>query len=72
MERPALRPGARLSLPVPPSVAAARCTLGQGAISERGSKMDAGFFRVSGNAGIWGEVRGLSVKPGRRPELGTG
>lgn len=46
------RTGVRLSLLVPPSVAVARCTLGLGAISERGGKMDAGFFRVSRSAGI--------------------
>ena len=62
MERRALRPGARLSLAVAPSVAAARCTLGLGAISERGSKMDAGFFRVSRNAGTWGVVGGVIRK----------
>lgn len=33
--------------------------------------MDAGFFRVSISAGIWGEVRSLSLRPGRRPKLGT-
>lgn len=33
--------------------------------------MDAGFFRVSRSAGIWGEVRGSSVRPGRGPKLGT-
>lgn len=32
--------------------------------------MDAGFFRVSRSAGIRGEVRGLSVRLGRRPKLG--
>lgn len=33
--------------------------------------MDAGFFRVSRSAGIWGEVRGSSVRPSRGPKLGT-
>lgn len=31
--------------------------------------MDAGFFRVSRSAGIWGEGRGLSGRPGRKLKL---
>lgn len=31
--------------------------------------MDAGFFRVSRSAGIWGEGRGFSGRPGRKLKL---
>lgn len=34
--------------------------------------MDAGFFRVSRSAGIWGEVRDFSGRPGRKIKLGAG
>jgi hypothetical protein len=33
--------------------------------------MDAGFFRVSRSAGLWGEMRSFSVRPIRKPKLWT-
>ena len=34
--------------------------------------MDAGFFRVSRSAGIWGDLKALLGRLGRRPKLGAG